>query len=172
MVGARPLMLWCRGIALVAFSFVLGTGLTACATAELDETAAVAATPADLSAMREAKLQFREGNYGKAIDAYRIVVEKDASNAEAWLGLAASYDEIRRFDLADDCYKRVISLIGETPAVLNNIGYSLYLRGDLAGARKKLAAAHEAAPSNPYVINNIEILNEKLVSLGAEPLAL
>lgn len=161
-----------RLVVMIVAVLCAGLAATGCATGELDATAAFEESLKPNSALREAQLQFREGNFGKSIDAYRAIVEADTLNAEAWLGLAASYDEIHRFDLADESYNRVVSLIGETPAVLNNLGYSYYLRGDLETARTKLTAAHGLAPDNPYILNNINILNRKLVSLGAAPMPL
>src|SRR5262249_3147348 len=47
------------------------------------------------------KRQFREGNYGLAEMHFRRVVEHDQipaqRKAEAWVGLAASYDRLKRF---------------------------------------------------------------------------
>lgn len=119
----------------------------------------------------EAKLQFSEGSYGKAVDAYSKTVEVDPTNPDAWLGLAASYDQVRRFDQADKAYDKVQRLVGPTPKVLNNIGYSYLLRGNLERSRETLIAARNADPENPYILNNIDILNERLVALGKEPIA-
>jgi Flp pilus assembly protein TadD len=43
---------------------------------------------------------------------FRRAVETHASDAEAWVGLAASYDRLRRFDLADQAYAEAIRLVG------------------------------------------------------------
>ena len=51
--------------------------------------------------IRMAKVNFRNGDYGLAERNYRKAVEVTPKDAEAWLGLAASYDRLRRFDLAD-----------------------------------------------------------------------
>src|SRR5438270_7866750 len=44
---------------------------------------------------------FKKGSYGIAQRYFREAVEKAPEDAEAWIGLAASYDRLRRFDLAD-----------------------------------------------------------------------
>jgi Flp pilus assembly protein TadD len=49
------------------------------------------------------------------------------------------------FDLADRAYDQAIRLVGRTPMMLNNLGYSQLLRGDLRKARKYFLAAYEAA---------------------------
>jgi Flp pilus assembly protein TadD len=123
----------------------------------------VFARPAGL---QQAQQQFKAGSYGKAIEAYQVLIEQDPRDAEAWLGLAACYDEARRFDLADKSYARLLSLTGETPEVLNNMGYSYYLRGDLPKSKKTLLAAYRLAPQNANVRNNIELLNAKLEGAG------
>src|SRR5207248_11160775 len=80
---------------------------------------------------------FNRGNYGIAERYFRDAVEKAPRDATAWIGLAASYDRLARFDLADRAYHSAIRLIGETTQILNNEGYSFMLRGDLYRARIK-----------------------------------
>jgi len=110
--------------------------------------------------IRMAKVNFRNGDYGLAEKNYRKAVEVTPKDAEAWLGLAASYDRLRRFDLADNAYKQVLQLGYNNAAVLNNAGYSQLLRGDLKSARRFLLKAYELEPDNPYIVNNIALLGE------------
>lgn len=110
--------------------------------------------------IRMAKVHFRNGDYGLAEEKYRKAVEVTPRDAEAWLGLAASYDQLRRFDLADKAYERVLALGVNNAAVLNNAGYSQLLRGDLKSARRFFLKAYELEPNNPYVANNLELLGE------------
>jgi tetratricopeptide (TPR) repeat protein len=107
-----------------------------------------------------AKKYFRQGGFGLAEQHFRKAVELHPRNAEAWVGLAAAYDRLRRFDLADRAYSQVIKLIGPTPEVLNNQGYSYMLRGDYRRARATLLAAKAKSPENPYIRNNLELLAE------------
>jgi Flp pilus assembly protein TadD len=128
--------------------------------------------PTSARLVAKAKLQFEDGNYGSAVEAYAKTIEEDPLNADAWLGLAAAYDQINRFDEADKAYNRVQELVGATPTVLNNLGYSYLLRGNLDRSRKTLEAAYRADPGNPYVRNNIDALNQRLASLGQRPLVI
>lgn len=130
------------------------------------------ALPETSKLVAEGKLQFSQGHYGLAIEAFSKSIERDSLNAQAWLGLAASYDQIGRFDQADKAYNKTQELMGSTPSVLNNLGYSYILRGNLDRARSTLAAAYAAEPHNPYIKNNIDILNERLVSLGKPPMVM
>lgn len=102
---------------------------------------------------------FNRGEYGLAERNFRATVEKDSANAEAWIGLAGSYDNIRRFELADRAYAAAIRLKGETVQILNNQGQSYMLRSDFKTARAKLNKALRLDPHNATVINNIRILN-------------
>ena len=77
--------------------------------------------------------RFYEGNFGLAQQYFQDAVEKSPDDVTAWIGLAASYDRLGRFDLADRAYAAAEKLEGETVRLLNNEGYSYMLRGDLKG---------------------------------------
>ena len=106
------------------------------------------------------KKQYRAANFRLAERYFRRAVEIHPRDAEAWLGLAAAYDRLRRFDLADRAYDQVVAIIGPTPEVLNNRGYSYMLRGDYPHARTTLLAAAAKDPRNPYIKNNLELLDK------------
>lgn len=110
--------------------------------------------------MNEARVQFKQGNYGLAQQHFLHVTEQRPDNVDAWLGLAASYDQLRRFDLSKRAYHKAIALVGPSPAILNNMGYSLLLQGKLVEAKRKFFAAHKLDPDNPHVQANIELLRE------------
>lgn len=104
--------------------------------------------------------RFYEGHYGLAQQYFQNAVEVTPKDATAWLGLAASYDRLGRFDLADRSYARVVRLVGNTPNVMNNQGYSYMLRGDLLKARAKFEAALTVDPGNATALNNLELLSQ------------
>ncbi len=106
------------------------------------------------------KKQYRAGNFGLAEKHFRRAVELHPRDAEAWIGLAASYDRLKRFDLADRAYDQATGILGATPEILNNRGYSYLLRGDYGRARVTLLAARAQDPQNPYIQNNIELLEK------------
>ncbi len=111
----------------------IATGLAACETvggapaaAEVQDVATTSTVPQSLELayvpasepFRFGLQHFSRGNYGLAERYFRDVVEKDPNNADAWIGLAGSYDHIGRFDLADRAYRTAIRLSGETPQIL------------------------------------------------------
>ena len=92
-------------------------------------------------------------NFGIAEQHFRDAVEKAPKDASAWIGLAASYDRLGRFDLADRAYQSAIHLVGETTAILNNRG------GNLVAARQDFLKALEREPGNPTILNNLKLLD-------------
>jgi Flp pilus assembly protein TadD len=106
------------------------------------------------------KKYFRQGSYGLAERHFRKAVELHPKDAEAWLGLAASYDRLKRFDLADRAYSHAIRLVGATPEIMNNQGFSYMLRGDFGRARSTLLAAQAKDPASPYIRNNLQMLDQ------------
>lgn len=126
-------------------------------TATIQEPVDVKYFPSD-EPLRLGAEHFNRGNYGLAERYYRDATEKAPGDASTWIGLAASYDRIGRFDLADRAYRQAIVLRGETTQILNNLGYSYMLRGNLAAARAKFMEAYRREPNNPTVINNLQLL--------------
>ncbi len=107
-----------------------------------------------------AKKYFRANNFGLAEKSFRKAVEHHPRDAEAWVGLAASYDRLHRFDLADRAYAEAIRLIGPTVEILNDQGFSYMLRGDYTRAHQKLEQAQSKDPANPYVQANLNLLEQ------------
>lgn len=129
-----------------------------------DPSAANVQPPGD--AIGRAKKAFRTRSFGLAEKGFREAVEKSPNDAEAWLGLAATHDQLGRFDLADKEYAQVQRKGGAAFELLNNRGYSYMLRGDLARARKDFTAAQRLEPDNEFVRNNLRELDEKAAGRG------
>jgi tetratricopeptide (TPR) repeat protein len=108
--------------------------------------------------LNRGKKYFRAADFGLAERHFRRAVELHPRDLEAWMGLAASYDRLRRFDLADRAYEQALKIAGQTPEILNNMGYSFMLRGDYRRARETLLQAAAQDPLNPYIRNNLELL--------------
>ncbi|WP_421850772.1 tetratricopeptide repeat protein [Oricola sp.] len=144
----KSLSKWIAGIAVISV-------LAGCQTAGIDTqtTSAYKSSRTDKK-LALAEKHFLAGNYGLAEKNYRLAVEAAPENGTAWLGLAASYDQLGRFDLSDRAYGQLIQLAGRRASILNNQGYSHYLRGDIEGARKILGEAKTLAPDSVIIEGN------------------
>ena len=161
-----------RGV--VALALIGGLALGGCAgqspflalgpaatTPALPEIAAVASPALTKSALVQGKEAFRARAFGLAEAHFRRAVEETPTDREAWLGLAATHDELGRLDLADHDYKRIFSLGKASAEVLNNRGYSYLLRGDYGRARSDFLAARKLAPDNAFVAANLTLLEQR-----------
>jgi Flp pilus assembly protein TadD len=129
------------------------------------EGASAAAAPTASEANDDVSLgkkHFRAGNFSLAERHFRRAVELHPRDLDSWIGLAASYDRQRRFELADRAYDQASKIAGPTAEILNNRGYSYMLRGDQRRARETLLEAQARDPGNAYVKNNLELLEASL----------
>ena len=107
---------------------------------------------------------FVNQNYGLAEQHFRKAVEARSDNASAWLGLAASLDQLGRFDHSDRAYEQLVQLKGNNARVLNNMGYSHLLRGDYQKARNYLNRAQQINPELEEIQGNIHLLEKTIRS--------
>ncbi|MHA1165646.1 MAG: tetratricopeptide repeat protein [Alphaproteobacteria bacterium] len=144
---------------LSACSGIRGSGGDPSLVAGDDRKGLFTLVPKSEKPLAKAKLHFKNEDYGLAEKYFRQAVEENSNQTVAWLGLAASYDRLRRFDLAARAYKVVVKQMGYTATVHNNLGYHHYLQGHLKKARKHFNEALAKDPGNPYVLNNLEMLD-------------
>ncbi|MBM1172018.1 tetratricopeptide repeat protein [Microvirga arabica] len=101
---------------------------------------------------------FARGDYALAEQHFRKAVEQQPSDGPSWVGLAASYDRLGRFDLADRAYDKATQLSGQSFEILNNRGFSYLLRGDSRQAAVMFSRAKGQRPNDPVVSNNLRLL--------------
>jgi Flp pilus assembly protein TadD len=124
----------------------------------IDDTSTVAYYRTD-ELIAQGKNQFKERNYGKSYTIFKRAVELFPEDPQAWLGFAASADQIGRFDTSDKAYATLQPMIGKRPEYLNNVGYSYLLRGNLVQARRYFLKAYEIDPSNETTANNLQLIS-------------
>lgn len=109
-----------------------------------------------------AQENFYGDNFGNSEMYFRKAVEIRPDSVSAWAGLAASYDQLGRFDLADRAYDQLAKLISPDmrARVDNNRGYSYLLRGDYKKAESHFNKAHSLDPSLVEVDGNLQLLAE------------
>lgn len=127
---------------------------------------AVPSVPPD-GVLGVAQDQFRAGNFGHAARYFEQAVALAPEDGEAWLGLAAAYDRLRRFDLADRAYTEAARLDGQSVPYLNNVGYSWLMRGELGRARRSFMRALALDPQNVTILNNLELLGRAAIPTAA-----
>lgn len=108
--------------------------------------------------LERAREDFRGDNFGNAERNFRKAVELKPDSYEAWAGLAASYDQIGRFDLADRAYDQLLKLKKNDARIMNNRGYSYLLRGDYAKAQTWFDKAQAKDPGIEEVEGNLHLL--------------
>jgi Flp pilus assembly protein TadD len=158
----------------VAVALLLGGALAACSTfpgADADvavtSNTAVASKPTQpLDEIKDdvalGQMNFARQNYGLSELHFRRAVEATPGDAAAWLGLAASYDQLKRWNLADRAYAQALKITGPTPEFLNNRGYSYLLRGDVRRASEDLSLAASRDPDNEAIQNNLKALDDRI----------
>jgi len=116
--------------------------------------------PGDTAAgnLQNGSNHFRNGDYGYAAAYYKQAVDLSPNNVDAYFGLAASYDQLHRYDLSDRVYASLLKLTGGSIQYYNNLGYSYLQRGNSQGALAAFQRAHDLDPSNEVVANNIAML--------------
>ena len=106
------------------------------------------------------RLHYEAGNFGLAEAEFRKATEFAPRSLRAWIGLAASYDQLKRFDLADRAYDQAVQIGGPRIEILNNRGYSYFLRGDYDRAEASFRHALRLEPENLVTQNNLELLRK------------
>ena len=109
-------------------------------------------------AVAEAKNQFRAENYGNAGALFYKAVQLAPNDGEAWLGLAASCDRIRRFDLSDYAYRQAYRWSARQPPTTTMSATPTCCAASCSDARQNFLKAYELAPNDPTVANNLELL--------------
>ena len=98
--------------------------------------------------LADAKGQLAIGNVGLALEAFRSVARFYPDNAEAYVGMAACYEQMRRFDLAQSKYEAALALAPRDPELLARLAVALDQQGktdEAAGVRGEIAAIRSAS---------------------------
>lgn len=115
----------------------------------------------------EARSHFRNDDFGYSAAFYKRLVELSPNDPEGYVGLAASYDRLGRFDLSDRVYAALYKITGDTAQYFNNVGYSYMLRGDLKAALTNFRRAARLDPGSVVIANNLQILASAAASARA-----
>lgn len=106
--------------------------------------------------LADAKGQLAIGNVGLALEAFRTVARLYPDNAEAYVGMALCYEQMRRFDLAQSKYEAALALEPRDPELLGRLAVALDQQGkadQAAGVRGEIAAMRSAST----VLDNAQV---------------
>jgi hypothetical protein len=148
--------------AAVGITTMLAGGLGGCVT-----MGATSETPVD--AYASGKENFAAGRLGLALVDFERALEEHGPSVDRLNALAATYDRLSRFDLADRAYRQALVLDPNSPQTLNNLGYSYMLRGRADLAAAYLAKAQSLAKGDPTIGANLAIANEAIERPAIEP---
>ena len=98
--------------------------------------------------LADAKGQLAIGNVGLALEGFRGVARIYPDNAEAYIGMAACYEQMRRFDLAESKYQAALALDPRNATLLGRLAAALDQQGkadEAAGVRSEIAALQSAS---------------------------
>lgn len=126
------------------------------------------ARTADAASMEMGRTLFGRGEYALAADAFRKAVRADPDSADAYNGLAASYDNLGRFDLSRRYYELALARAPEDGRILRNFARSMMGQGNKLAARRLLA---EAAALEQGQLRPVEgqLEAEKQLAEAAQP---
>lgn len=125
----------------------------------------IVGVPSDRVSQGRALLQ--HGYIQEAIAELQIAattIGPQLAEANNLLGLA--YDRLGWHQQAADAYGRALTVAPKDYVVLANLGYSLYLADDYAGALRRLKQASKLAPSEPVIHNNLGVVHARLGNHG------
>ncbi|MDT7777777.1 MAG: hypothetical protein QOC99_289 [Acidobacteriota bacterium] len=125
----------------------------------------IAGIPSDPVSQGRALLQ--HGYLQEAIAELQVAattVGPELGEANNLLGLA--YDRLGWHKQAAEAYERALTVTPKDANVFANLGYSLYLADDYAGALKRLKQAARLAPNEPVISNNLGIVHARLGHYG------
>lgn len=95
----------------------------------------------DGQSLAKGRMLFARGEYALAADAFNKAVRQDPDSADAYNGLAASYDNLGRYDLSRRYYELALARAPEDGRILRNLARSTLGQGDRLAARKIFAEA-------------------------------
>lgn len=108
------------------------------------------------------KKQFAQGLYGMALKNFRVALVQDPKSLDRLNAVAATYDKLGRFDLAERYYAQALGIDPNSVQTLNNVGYSFLMRKDYISARYYLEQAAKVAKAEDHYTS---VVGANLVSL-------
>lgn len=104
-----------------------------------------------------AYIAWEQGDVELCINYYQMALDEDKENPTALNGLgyvlACEGSELTR---ALSCCKKALEIMGETPAVLDSLGWVYYKMGLLSESKKYLKRAVKKDSANPLILEHLQ----------------
>ena len=101
---------------------------------------------------------FKEGEFDKAISAYRQAVKRQPKNANYWCGLGAAYGRKGELKDAFNCFSETVKLDPSHSDGWRNLGVAFKVQGKLREAKNAAEQATRIDPSNALACNDLGVL--------------
>lgn len=96
----------------------------------------------------DARGQLALGNVGLALEGFRSAMREEPQNIDAYVGVAACYEKMGRFDLAGRYYQQALAFAPRDPRILAAYAGTLERQGDGAGAAEVRGEIAELASAS------------------------
>ena len=107
------------------------------------------------------------GRPGDALAFLNRAIQLDANDWTLYSALGVAYDQSDQHTKAHAAYERALVLKPGQPDVLNNMGVSRMLAGNLGDAQKLLSQASQPGADQPKIGNNLALLETMKPATGA-----
>lgn len=138
-----------HGIAAIASIFLAGCAVSSAPEVRVAPDSVRASTETG-SSLAKGRMLFARGEYGIAIEAFRLAVREAPDGADGYNGLAAAYDMMGRFDLSGTYYEMALARAPTDGRIYRNMARSLKMQGRTRESEALLAEwdwlqSHEVA---------------------------
>lgn len=99
-------------------------------------------------ALAAGRAQLKSGRVLEALQAYHQALSRAPDSIEALNAVAVCYDRLGKFETSRTFYETALGIDPQSPFLLNNYGYSLYLQGERTQATRFLALAVATGDAN------------------------
>jgi tetratricopeptide (TPR) repeat protein len=95
------------------------------------------------------------GNHREALIGFEKTIAIDPGHVKALNAMGVSYDYLKQFGRASECYRAALKLDPNAAYVYNNMGQSLFLQGNYVSAIEAMKKASALEGTNPRIHNNL-----------------
>ena len=95
------------------------------------------------------------GNHREALIEFEKTIAIDPGYVKALNAMGVSYDYLKEFGRASECYRAALKLDPNAAYVYNNMGQSLLLQGNYISAIEAIKKASALEGTNPRIHNNL-----------------